>query len=69
MCKNVFKFTTTKEFKKIIDIIEEGYVPDYSDLYSIVNNYLFELSNTSPNDVQLLIDYLVFDYHSDKVDN
>lgn len=69
MCKNVFKFTSTKELKKIIDIIKEGHVPDYSDLHSIVNDYLFELSNTSPNDVQLLIDYLVFDYRADKVDN
>lgn len=67
LCKEVFKITSTKECEEAMRHIEKGFIPNYSDFNDIVDNYLFELSNLSPNNVEALIDYLVLDYKSNKI--
>jgi hypothetical protein len=68
LCKDVFKVTSSEQCKKAIEQLEKGFIPDYSDFNEIVDNYLFELKNSPLNDVRLLVDYLVCDYSSDKLD-
>jgi hypothetical protein len=67
LCKDTFKVTSSEQCKKAIEQIEAGFIPDYSDFNNIVDKHLFELKEAVPNDVQLLVDYLVFEYDlSDK---
>ena len=66
LCNDVFKITSSKHCQEAMNQIEGGFIPDYSDLNEIVNNYLFELKRAPLNDVRLLIDWLVCDYSSNK---
>ena len=59
LCKDVFKVTSTKQCQEAMNQIENDFTPDYSDFNKIVDNYFFELKASSPNDVRLLVDYLV----------
>jgi hypothetical protein len=68
LCDNVFKITSSKQCQEAMNLIEGGFIPDYSDFNEIVDNYLFELKRSSLNDIQLLMDYLVCEYSSDKLD-
>jgi len=63
LCKDVFKVTSLVQCKKAIQQIEGGFVPDYSDFNEITEKYFFELKQSSLNDVQLLVDYLVYEYN------
>ena len=63
LCKDVFKVTSLVQCKKAIEQIEGGFIPDYSDLNEISEKYLFELKQSSLNDVQLLVNYLVCEYN------
>ncbi|MDB2697272.1 hypothetical protein N9Y78_03415, partial [Alphaproteobacteria bacterium] len=63
LCKDVFKVTSLVQCKKAIEQIEGGFIPDYSDFNEISEKYLFELKQSSLNDVQLLVDYLVCEYN------
>ena len=64
LCKDVFKVTSTKQCQEAMNQIEGGFIPDYLDFKKIADNYLFELQTTFPNDVRLLVDYLVSEYGS-----
>lgn len=64
LCKDVFKVTSLVQCKKAIEQIEGGFIPDYSDFNEISEKYLFELNQSSLNDVQLLVDYLVCEYEN-----
>jgi len=66
LCKNTFKVTSSEQCKKAIERIEAGFIPDYSDFGEIVDNYLFELKRSHPNDIRLLVDYLVCEYGLNK---
>ena len=68
LCKDVFKVTSTKQCQEAINQLENGFIPKYSDFNEIVDNYLFELTLSSSNNVQLLVDYLVCEYSLDKLD-
>ena len=63
LCKDVFKVTSLVQCKKAIEQIEGGFIPDYSDFNEISEKYLFELKQSSLNDVQLLVNYLVCEYN------
>jgi hypothetical protein len=63
LCKDVFKVTSSEQCKKYIEQIKNDFIPDYSDFDMIVDNYLFELTRSPSNDLQLLVDYLVCDYN------
>ena len=67
MCNDVFKITSTKDCEEAMRIIEKGFIPNYSDFNEIVDNYLFELSSLSTNNVEALIDYLVLDKKSNEI--
>ncbi len=69
LCKDVFKVTSSVQCKKAIEQIEGDFTPSYLDFNKIVDNYLFEIKESCPNDVRLLVDYLVCEYGSfDKPD-
>ena len=68
LCDDIFKITSSKQCQEAMNQIESGFIPDYSDFNEIVDNYLFELKTSSLNDVRLLVDYLVCEYSSDKLD-
>jgi len=63
LCKDVFKVTSTKQCQEAMNQIESDFNPKYSDLNKIMDNLLFELKATAPNDVRLLVDYLVCEYN------
>jgi len=62
LCKETFKITSSKQCKEAMDQIDGGFYPDYLDFNNIVDKYLFELKEAVPNDVQLLVDYLVCEH-------
>jgi hypothetical protein len=64
LCKDVFKVTSTKQCQEAMNQIEGGFIPNYSDFNKIVDNYFFELEAAYPNDVRLLVDYLVCEHSS-----
>ena len=66
LCRDVFKVTSSQQCQEAMNQIESGFIPDYSDFNEIVDNYLFELSRSTQNDVRLLIDYLVCEYGLNK---
>ena len=64
LCRDVFKVTSTKQCQEAMNQIENNFNPDYSDFNKVVDNYFFELKAISPNNVQLLVDYLICEYNS-----
>ena len=68
LCKDVFNVTSSTQCQKAMNQIESGFIPDYSDFNKIIDKHLFELKREAPNDVQLLVDYLVCEYSSGKSD-
>lgn len=64
LCKDVFKITSSKSCQVALNQIKSGFIPDYSDFIRIVDDCLFELNQDTPNDIRLLIDYLVCEYNA-----
>jgi len=64
LCKDTFKITSKKQCKNAIEKIADGFIPEYSDFSEICENYLFEHKELAANNVQLLIEYLVFEYEN-----